>query len=48
MTLDPLTPTATIENITASGAGKFAQPTTARFENITAEGAGKILESTHP
>ena len=41
-------PTATIENITASGAGKFAQPTSARFENIPAEGAGKILESTHP
>lgn len=41
-------PTATIENITASGAGKFVHNPTARFQNITAEGAGKILESTHP
>lgn len=46
--VDGQDPTATRQNITASGAGKFAQPTTARFENIPAEGAGKILESTHP
>lgn len=46
--VDGQPPTATIENIPASGAGKFSQPPTARFENIPAGGAGKILESTHP
>lgn len=42
--VDGQAPTATRQNITASGAGKFAHNPTAHFENTPASSAGNFPE----